>query len=498
MNKFQVYRLLRRHVELAERRSVMYEANKVAQVVTMIGVGFIIIYLMLFSVLLSLMVNSSTIYTGSQFLFGFMPIVLIIDFVVRFIAQRTPAQMVKPYLLLPLRKYDCVDSFIMSSIMSRGNLLWMFFTVPYTIMSVVFNVGFFSALSFVLVFQVIIVLNSLFYMLCRTLVTGNMLWAALPFVGYALFFMPLLWGNFTGFLFTYASVGDWASGKSPLLYVALLLLVAFLFVLNRYVQYGRISSETMREKDMKIKTISSFAFFDRFNEQGEYLKLELKGMLRNKNMRQTFIYSIVFVTLLSLLNSFTDVYDDSFSSRFWAVYPFTLMSIHLVRIMCPEGNFIESLLVRKENIRSLLEAKYYFYSAMLLLPLMLMLPTVFSDKYTMLMLVAMMFFTAGPMFCLLMQLAVTNKVTMPLNTKLTRKNGMETNYIQIVVEMVALFMPIVLMSMLGVVLGETMTYVVMLVVGLLFIATHKIWINNVYRRMMKRKYRNLEGFMTSR
>ena len=166
--------------------------------------------------------------------------------------------------------------------------------------------------------------------------------------------------------------------------------------------------------------------------------------------------------------------------------------------MGPEGNFIECLLVRKENIRSLLEAKYYYYSALLVIPLVLMLPNVFTEKYSFLMLLSLMFFTAGPMFCVVMQLAVINKVSVPLNTKLTRKNGMETNYVQIIVEMVALFMPIVIISVLMVFVGETWTYVIMLLVGVLFMALHKYWIGNIYRRMMKRKYVNLQGFMTSR
>ena len=91
-----------------------------------------------------------------------------------------------------------------------------------------------------------------------------------------------------------------------------------------------------------------------------------------------------------------------------------------------------------------------------------------------------------------------NKVTMPLNTKMTRKNGMETNYIQLIVEMVALFMPVGLMSLLQAFMSDTMSYIFILLIGIVFILTHRLWIGNIYRRMMKRKYENLEGFMTSR
>lgn len=499
MNKIQIYRALRNHVELSEKRSAMYESNSVAKVLTYVGIMALAVYIMFFSVLFALIANDIRQFTPCQFLFGLTPIVLVVDYLARLVAQRTPAQLVKPYLLLPLRKYDCVDSFIMSSIVTPNNLLWLFLTVPYSIMSIVFSAGIFPALGFVVAFQLLIICNSLFYMLTRTLFNKKIILFVIPLIVYGLMFAPWYLKNFDALCYFYSNLGQWATDGTPLFYLLAFVALALFFLLNRRVQYANIISETMTEKDLKLKTISSFSFFDRFSQTGEYMKLELKSMLRNRNTRSMFIYSIIFIVALSLMNSFTDIYaDDDFSTKFWAVYPFTLSSINLIKIMGPEGNFIECLLVRKENIRSLLEAKYYYYSALLIMPLVLMLPNVFTEKYSFLMLLSLMFFTAGPMFCVVMQLAVINKVSVPLNTKLTRKNGMETNYVQIIVEMVALFMPIVIISVLMVFVGETWTYVIMLLVGVLFMALHKYWIGNIYRRMMKRKYVNLQGFMTSR
>ena len=80
----------------------------------------------------------------------------------------------------------------------------------------------------------------------------------------------------------------------------------------------------------------------------------------------------------------------------------------------------------------LLKAKYYFYSSMLVLPMLLMLPTVFTGKHSLLALLSMMCFTAGPVYCLFMQMAVYNRQTMPLNTKFISKGNMENNYFQVV------------------------------------------------------------------
>lgn len=498
MNKFQIFISLRRHVKLAEARSAMAETNKVAKFFTYIAFFAIAVYIMFFSVMLSLAANSASRLTSCQFFFAFLPFILPIDYAARMVGQHTPAQMIKPYLLLPLRKYDCIDSFIFSAIVTPNNLMWLFLTVPFAIMSVVFSYGFWVALNFVVVFQLIVICNSSFYMLTRTLFNKFILYILIPVAFYAALFAPWYIKNFDAMAYFYAGIGEGVEHGNLLLYIGIAALMFVLFFANRKVQYGNVMAETRNDKDIKLKTISSFSFFDRFHQTGEYLKLELKSMFRNKMARSMFIYSIIFVAFLSLVNSFTDVYDDGFSTAFWSVYPFVLTSINLVRIMCPEGNYIECLLVRKENIRALLEAKYYFYSFMLLMPFVLMLPTVISGKYSLLMLLATMAFTAGPMYCLLMQLAVTNKVTIPLNAKLTRKTGMETNYIQLVVEMLVMFLPIGVMKALLLALGDTGGYLVMLVVGLVFVSLHKFWIGNIYRRMMKRKYENLEGFMSSR
>lgn len=483
---------------MAEKRSVLYDTNRVAKVLMLIGSSMVAIYLMFIAVLLAFVSFNIRQQTACSFFFGIMPFLLVQDFLVRILAQRTPAQMVKPYILLPLRRYDCVDCFIISSIITPNNLLWMFLTVPYSIMAVVFNVGFIPAVSFIVTVQFVFVCNSLFYMLCRTLFSAKVYWAIIPVSVYVLMFLPALVWDFDTFFSFYGVFGEWASSFNPAAYVCVLGVLLLLFWANRLVQYKYVNAETQSDKEVQLKNISSFSFFEKFGSIGEYLKIELKSMLRNKNTRQMFIFSIFFIVIIGLVDSFTDIYDDGFSTKFWALYPFTLMSINLVRIMCPEGNYIECLLVHKENIRSLLEAKYCFYSVMLVLPLCLMLPTVFSGKYSFLLLLSMMAFTAGPMYFMLMQLAVINKVTMPLNTKMTRKNGMETNYIQLIVEMVALFMPVGLMSLLQAFMSDTMSYIFILLIGIVFILTHRLWIGNIYRRMMKRKYENLEGFMTSR
>lgn len=498
MNRIQTFLALRKNIRLSERRNALYEANRTAKILMSFGVIGIIIYMMFIAVIISLLANESRFFTAPQFFFSLLPFVLVLDFVFRLFAQQTPAQLIRPYLLLPFRRYDCIDSFLMSCILSYNNFPWLFVTVPFVLMSVVFGYGLAVAVNLVVVFQIIIICNSLFYMLSRSLVVKKIYFVVLPLLVYGILFLPLLFNGFSTFFSVFAVIGETLVSKSMLLYFLCFLSVVVLYSINRIVQYRCIISEAKCESESSVTNFEALNILDRYKATGEFLKIEIKMMLRNKNIRQTFIYQMLFVVVLSLLNSFTEIYNDEFSTYFWAAYPFTLVCINLVRIMRPEGNYIECLMVHKENIKELLLAKYYFYTSLLLLPFIIMLPTVFTGKYSILMLISLMVFTAGPVFCMMMQLAVYNKQTMPLNTKLTRQNGLETNFMQILIEMVALFLPVMALPLLQLLFGDILTYLLVMSVGILFIAFHRYWISNIYVRMMRRKYENLEGFMTSR
>lgn len=500
MTKFELFKALRLHKKLSERRSVAWQQNKAAKILLMIGAGFTIMYLMFFAVIMALAANNSTTVTACELMYGFTPFILLIDFLMRFLMQQTPSQLLKPYSLLPLRKYDCVDCFLATSLLSSGNLIWFAMFIPYAIMSIIFVEGIWVALAFLLGFYLLILINSQWYLLMRTLINQHIAWWGLAiFVYLLLFSLWIINLRIDPMMDTYACFGDRLSHGNVLCFALLVILLVILIAINRRVQYKYTWKELTQSKATKLKHVSRLPFLDRFGETGEYVKLEVKSIMRNKNMRNSFIFANVIVLMLSLIISFTDIYDNRFMNTFWAVYNFAIYgAMILVKVMCNEGNYIDCLIVRKENLISLLRAKYYFYSAMLLIPLILMIPTLIMGKYTLLQLLAVMLFTMGVEYCVFLQMAVYNKQTIPLNTKFIGKGGMENNSMQVVVELLVFFVPIIFIMVATGLFGETGGMLVILVIGLLFIATHRLWIRNIYQRLMKRRYVNFEGFRTSR
>lgn len=499
INKIKLFCLLRRNIKLSEKRSLAYEQNKTAKILLYVMSGFAICYMLFLSVMLALMANEIDSYTASEFFFGLLPFFLVVDFFFRFIGQQTPAQLVKPYSLLPIPRYTCVELFLISSILSSNNLLWLAITVPYVIMTMLFSDGLFAALGLILAFQIIISINSQWYLLVRTLINKSLLWWALPVVFYAAVFSPIYLKDFDTLFDTCSLLGSGFAFWHIAYYVAVLLVLWGIFELNKRVQYHFTYMETASVENVKMKHVADFAVLNRYGEIGEYLKLEVKSLLRNKNMRKTFVFATVFVMFLSLVISFTDLYQDNFSRNFWVVYTFVLYgAMMLIKIMSAEGNYIDGLMIHKENILQLITAKYYFYSAMLIMPFILMLPTVFTGKYSLLMLLSMITFSIGPVYCLLMQMAVYNRQTMPLNTKFISKGNMENNYFQIVAELLAMFCPVIFISVLKAFFSENVTFIILLIIGLIFIIFHKLWLRNIYKRFMSRRYRNMESFRATR
>jgi hypothetical protein len=312
-------------------------------------------------------------------------------------------------------------------------------------------------------------------------------------------FLPWIIGGFDSQAAFYGPIGEWLANWNPICWVTCLALLALYFYVNRWIQYKYTRAETSGDSEKQLKNVSQFAFLNRYGEIGEYMKLEIKSVMRNKNMRTSFIYSSLFTIFLSVIISYTDIYDGAFTSKFFIVYAFIINGgMLLIKVMGAEGNYIDGLMTHKENILQLLRAKYYFYCLLLFLPFLIMLPTVFAGKYTLLMFVAMAVFTAGPIFWMLMQMAVYNKQTIPLNSKLVGRGNADTNWFAFAAEMLSMFAPVALIGILSLFMSQTSTYLVMFSIGLLFVFTHKLWLRNIYNRFMVRRYENMESFRSTR
>ena len=497
MNKIKLFFLLRKNTKLSEKRNPMFEANQYSKLFGYIMASILAIEFIAIGTFLGWLAAKEDI---PMMLFYIMPFLLILDFGMRFMTQQTPMMLVKPYLLTPISKYTAIDCFLIRQVLDAGNLFWMVIFLPYVFIVWCGGVTFWTAIGMLLLLHFMVVVNSQWYLLVRTLVNQSMFWWALPAAFYGLLIAPFfvlpddLLDKYTDF------IEDCFERMNSLWWLFLLfaLLFTILFAINRHLQMHLVYDEISSKEKAKLKHVSQFTALDRFGQIGEYLKLELKSVMRNKAIRTRFLQAVILPTMFSLCIAFLDIYKTSFERNFFCLYAFIFFgAANLVKIMCPEGNYIDLLMVHKENILTLLRAKYYFYCAVLLLPMVITLIPVFTGKFTILMILAYLLTATGPVYFMLFQLAVWNKQTLPLNDKITGKNQMENKW-QGIASMVAMFVPVILVLILQAIFDENTAYITLIIIGAAFTLTESWWLRNIYRRMMKRRYANLEGFHSTR
>ena len=272
---FSLYRTLRRHRTLAEKRDANFENNRVAKFFVAFSVLVLLIYLIGIAILLSLAVNDSRHVSAVEFFFSIMPFILTIDFFVRFMAQQTPAQIIKPYCLLPIPIQKCINGFVFSSLSSGGNLIWFCLIIPYTLMSVVFGYGIVTTLMFWAFSYILILANSQYYAIMRTLVNVRFIFWLIPLSIYAVVFAPLYLGNNAGFdSFTdfYGQVGTAIERHSALPIIGA---AAFLYTItwaNSRIQRMFVLKELTNSEQTKIKHVLALSFLNRYGEVGTFIK----------------------------------------------------------------------------------------------------------------------------------------------------------------------------------------------------------------------------------
>ena len=497
MNKLQLFFLLRKNTKLSEKRHPMFEANQYGKFFGYIGIAIVAIEFIAIGTFMGWIAAKDD---EPQILFFVLPFLMIVDFFMRFMTQQTPLMLVKPYLLTPISKYTAIECFLTSQILDTGNLFWLTIFLPYTFIVWCGGMTIWAALGMLLLFHLIVVVNSQWYLLVRTLINQSIWWWALPGVFYGSLILPLFLLPDKILDKIFDGIGDFVGDNafSWWTFALFILLFAVLFAINRRLQMRLIYDEISKKEKTKLKHVSEFQALNRFGQIGEYLKLEIKSTMRNKAIRTRFIQGLCLIMFFSLMIAFGSVYNTSFERNFWCLYAFIFFgTVNLIKVMCPEGNFIDMLMVHEENILTLLRAKYYFYCAILILPLLFCLIPIFAGKFSILMVLAYLLTATGPVYCMLFQMAVYNKTTLPLNDKITGKNQMENKW-QAIVSMIGFFVPVAIVMLLQAIFSDEIAYLVLIVIGLGFTITEPYWMRNIYRRMMQRRYQNLEGFHATR
>ncbi|MBQ9500080.1 MAG: hypothetical protein IJR56_08265 [Bacteroidaceae bacterium] len=481
--------------KLAEKRNPMYESSKYAKLMIYIGAAFWAGYLAFFGILFAFAFQGEAVEPYHMLNQGLI-FVLALDYVMRFTFQKPPTQEMQPFLLLPIKRVRLIDALLIRSGMSAFNWIWHFMFVPFALLTVLRFYGLWGVLLYCIGLWLLILINNYWYLFTRTLMGEKIWWVLLPLVVYGLLAAALFIPEESPIFDFSMNVGEGFITGNILTFLGVLAVLALIMLANRVLLSHLTYKENAKVEDAKVKHVTDFGFFNRFGEIGEYMRLELKLFTRNKTPKQQLYTAMAIVAMFVLLVSFTDVYGESMSA-FIFFYNFAIFGVmFLANVMSYEGNYIDGLLTRKESLYSLLLAKFYLYTVMMLIPMILMIPAMVMGKSSFLHCLSWVIFVSGFVYFLFFQVVVYNKNTLPLNKKLTAR--LNTNGMQQVISLAVFAIPLMLRFGLEAFFERWIVDLVFIGIGLAFMLTHRLWIRNVYQRFMAKKYAQLEGFRSTR
>ena len=494
-----LYQIIKQNQKLAEKRNPAFDTNRFAKFLMYFMIVYWAAIFLFLGVSLPFMFeglvpNMEPYHIMNQ---GFI-YVMLADFLIRFIGQPSVSQEIKPYLLMPIKRKKLISLLLLKSGLDSYNFLWFFVYVPFAFLTVIRFYGFGGMFLYLLGIWLIFVFNNYWYLLCKLLLAEKTIWLLLPTAIFgALGAAEFLFDGLPISRFT-MDLGEGFIEGNPLSFLFMLVCIGVMFFINLKLQQRMIYNELSKKEDTKIKHVSEYKFLDKYGEVGEYLRLELKLIARNKTVKTQFRMGIIVMLAFSFLVAFTDVYDGTGMISFICLYNYAILPIMtLGQVMSFEGNYIDGLMSRKESIFNLLRAKYYLTTLIILVPFFFMMFPVAKDKITLLMAVAYLIFVVGFVFFMLLQLAVYNTRTLPLNANLMKSNK-SSNWIQGLITGGAFTLPLIIDSLLSALFPKEVAHILLIVIGIGFIVTHNLWIKAIYKRFMKRRYKNMEEFRASR
>ena len=494
-----LYKIIKQNQKLAEKRNPAFDTNRFAKFLMYFMVVYWAALFLFFGVMLPVMFeelvpNMEPYHIMNQ---GFI-YVMLADFLMRFIGQPSVSQEIKPYLLMPVKRKKLISLLLLKSGLDSYNFLWFFVYVPFAFLTIIRFYGFGGMFLYLLGIWLIFVFNNYWYLLCKLLLGEKTLWLLLPTAVFgALGAAEFLLDGLPISRFT-MDLGEGFIEGNPLSFLFMLACIGVMFFINLKLQQRMIYNELSKKEDTKIKRVSEYKFLDKYGEVGEYIRLELKLIARNKTVKTQFRMGLIVMLGFSFALAFTDVYDGSYMTSFICLYNYAILPIMtLGQVMSFEGNYIDGLMSRKESIFNLLRAKYYLTTLIILVPFLIMMFPIAKGKITLLTAIAYLIFVVGFVFFMLLQLAVYNTRTLPLNANLMKSNK-SSNWIQGLITGGAFMLPLLIDKLLSGLLQEEVAHIILILLGLGFIATHNLWIKNIYKRFMKRRYKNMEEFRASR
>jgi hypothetical protein len=411
----------------------------------------------------------------------------LIDILIRFKFQEIAILNPEPYRTLPIPKRKLYSFPMITSHFSFFNLLALIILLPFTITNIWVKIGpLQTILWWVFLFSVVLTINYLSVTL-KLFMRKYTVW------GYVLYFVILgyIALEITGVL----NVSD--AYASMFLFVIqypfLLLIPIGLAILSYRLgvsfllknRYNGVSTK----KSVKIV---NYSFLERFGEVGQFLKIELKFIFRNKKVKAMFISSIIFIGVG--MNFYLQFNANSFKNVFSGIFVISMFSLNFSQIIFAGiSSHFDGFTTMSINIRIWLRSKYLICVLTSTLSLVLSTVYFFFDPRIPLFNIALYLFVIGVIVPLLMYLSLFNYKPFNVveNKSFDFKSVDWKSFIPLVVMLGFPFCIYGICYLFG---NVFMLYYILAGLGIIGLATNGYWMKQIALKFQSQKHKLAQGF----
>ena len=133
-----LYKIIKQNQKLAEKRNPAFETNRFAKFLTYFMIVYWAALFLFLGVTLpfameDIVPNMEPYHIMNQ---GILYVVAA-DFLIRFMAQPSVSQEIKPYLLMPIKRKRLIGTLLLKSGLDKFNFFWFFVYVPFAFLTII-------------------------------------------------------------------------------------------------------------------------------------------------------------------------------------------------------------------------------------------------------------------------------------------------------------------------------------------------------------------------
>ena len=262
-----LYKIIKQNQKLAEKRNPAFETNRFAKFLMYFMIVYWVALFLFFGVMLPFMFedivpNMEPYHIMNQ---GIL-YVMVADFLIRFMAQPSVSQEIKPYLLMPVKRRKLISILLLKSGLDKYNFIWFFVYVPFAFLTIIRFYGFGGMFLYLIGMWLIFVFNNYWYLLCKLLLGEKTIWLLLPVCVFgALGACEFLIDGLPISRFT-MDLGEGFIEGNPLSFLFVIACIGAMFFINMKLQLRMIYNEISKKEDTKIKRVSEYKFLDKYGQ----------------------------------------------------------------------------------------------------------------------------------------------------------------------------------------------------------------------------------------